>query len=120
VRCALANGCGWGAWQCQQLEPARYACGCALRPGKHNDAVEFDSAVAEDDERYYRCDREQAQALYKWAHKNGCPCTCDAAAAPAGVAAPGHAAAALAEALAAAIAAAIAAALAPPPAVAQQ
>jgi hypothetical protein len=109
VRYALANGCGWGNWQCQQLEPARYSCACADWPGKHNDNREYNSAVADDDERYYRCDREQAQALFKWAHKNGCPCTCDAAQAAAASAASAAAAAALAP-LTAALAA-----LAPPP-----
>jgi hypothetical protein len=43
---ALANGCTWGEWQCQQLQAARYT---------------------EDDYK------EQALELFAWAHKNGCP-----------------------------------------------
>eukprot|EP00953_Heterococcus_sp_UTEX-ZZ885_P009067 5383-Heterococcus_DN1.PRE.3 len=51
VRWALNNGCTWGEWQCDQLQPALYSG------------------------EYYAW---QAERLFDWAHKNGCPCTCDA------------------------------------------
>jgi hypothetical protein len=53
VRWALAHGCTWGNWQCQQLATDRYNEG-------------------------YR--RDRATELFAWAHQNGCPCTCETAA----------------------------------------
>jgi hypothetical protein len=53
VELALKNGCSWGEWRCQDLKPELYT-----------------------DDGY----RADAVGLFKWAHKNGCPCTCEAAA----------------------------------------
>jgi hypothetical protein len=50
MRWALANGCTWGEWQCQQLEPELYT--------------------------YSNC-KKNAIDVFAWAHKNGCPCTCN-------------------------------------------
>jgi hypothetical protein len=47
---ALANGCTWGEWQCQKLNPDLYTI-------ENN--------------------RSNAISVFAWAHKNGCPCTCD-------------------------------------------
>jgi hypothetical protein len=78
VKWALASGCTWSTtWSCQQLEPELYKCECEA--GEHDDAVEYTGD--DDDEEDYACDREQVQALFAWAHKNGCPCTCETAAA---------------------------------------
>jgi hypothetical protein len=49
VQWALANGCTWGDWQCSLLSAERYVNGYVL----------------------------QAAELFEWAHKNGCPCTCE-------------------------------------------
>jgi hypothetical protein len=49
IRWALARGCAWGEWQCQQLAPDLYAA-----PINKKNAIE----------------------VFAWAHKNGCPCTC--------------------------------------------
>eukprot|EP00953_Heterococcus_sp_UTEX-ZZ885_P006165 3788-Heterococcus_DN1.PRE.2 len=49
VKWALAHGCSWGDWQCQQLAPQRYS------------------------EGFFR---DMAVELFAWAHENGCPCTC--------------------------------------------
>jgi hypothetical protein len=46
---ALANGCTWGDWQCSMCSAERYT-------GKYV---------------------SQAAELFEWAHKNGCPCTCE-------------------------------------------
>jgi hypothetical protein len=54
VAWALSRGCNWGAWRCQKFAPQLYV----------------------DEE-----DRAVAVNLFEWAHKNGCPCTCEAAAA---------------------------------------
>jgi hypothetical protein len=54
VRWALDSGCTWGEWQCAQLRPELY-------------------------NSQWR--KAQARKLFSWAHKNGCPCTCDAPAA---------------------------------------
>jgi hypothetical protein len=53
VACALEKGCSWGEWRCQDLAPDLHAV-----------------------EDGYRAD---AKSLFKWAHQNGCPCTCEAA-----------------------------------------
>jgi hypothetical protein len=50
VRWALGAGCTWGDWQCQKLAPKLYT------------QDEF---------------KKDAAALFAWAHKNGCPCTCN-------------------------------------------
>jgi hypothetical protein len=55
VAWALSNGFSWGEWRCQDLTPELY--------------------VTQAWNRY------RAVNLFKWAHKNGCPCTCEAAAA---------------------------------------
>jgi hypothetical protein len=48
---ALANGCKWGHWRCEDLLPEHWSGGgCG----------------------------EQACDLLRYAHENGCPCTCDA------------------------------------------
>jgi hypothetical protein len=75
VKWALASGCTWGTWSCQQLAPVSYICDC--KAGEH--------AESDNTPTHYTCDRGQAQALFAWAHKNGCPCTCEAAAAAAAV-----------------------------------
>jgi hypothetical protein len=54
VAWALSKGYSWGAWRCQDLAPELYT----------DDA-----------------NRADAINLFEWAHKNGCPCTCEAAAA---------------------------------------
>jgi hypothetical protein len=50
VEWVLANSCTWGDWQCQQLQEERY------------------------EEGYHRV---MATRLFKWAHENGCSCTCE-------------------------------------------
>jgi hypothetical protein len=50
VRWALDNGCTWGDWQCAQLQPELYTS---------------------------KFRRWHAGDLFAWAHRNGCPCTCD-------------------------------------------
>jgi hypothetical protein len=50
IKWALANGCAWGEWQCQKLNPDLYT----LQGNKRS-----------------------ATEVFAWAHKNGCPCTCD-------------------------------------------
>jgi hypothetical protein len=54
VAWALSKGCRWGEWRCQDLAPELYSVG--------------------------NC-KSRATGLFKWAHKNGCPCTCETAAA---------------------------------------
>jgi hypothetical protein len=50
VEWALSQDSTWGDWQCQQLAPQLYT----------------------------RADcKKQAATLFAWAHKNGCPCTCN-------------------------------------------
>jgi hypothetical protein len=66
---AIANGSTWLVWRCQDLAPYMYSCigsGCA----EHSDDTCYDS-----------CNRKGAAELFKWAHENGCPCTCNDAAA---------------------------------------
>jgi hypothetical protein len=49
VQWAVAAGSGWLNWKCEDFN----------------------------DDKYQRiCDKRQAIALLKWAHANGCPCTC--------------------------------------------
>jgi hypothetical protein len=55
VQWALANGCTWGGWHCSLYSAERYTG------------------------RYER----QAAEVFEWAHKNGCPCTCEQEAADA-------------------------------------
>jgi hypothetical protein len=55
VSWALSKGCSWGVWRCQDLAPELYT-------------AEYSN-------------RQDAVALFKWAHKHGCPCTCEATAA---------------------------------------
>jgi hypothetical protein len=54
----LGKGCSWGAWRCQDFAPELYT---ELHSDEYN--------------------RQNAKDLFKWAHENGCPCTCEAAAA---------------------------------------
>jgi hypothetical protein len=49
VKWALAHGCTWGNWQCQQL---------AL-------------------DRYEHFSKMKVTKLFEWAHQNGYPCTCE-------------------------------------------
>jgi hypothetical protein len=61
---ALANGCPWGAWQCKDMLPQHWTCW-----------------TCEDQQApCYRnsCDSNLACDVLRWAHDNGCPCTCDA------------------------------------------
>jgi hypothetical protein len=62
VQLALSNGSSWGQWSCEEL---RESAGTI-----HSDS-------------------QRAEQLFAWAHRNGCPCTCEAdrAAAAAAVAA---------------------------------
>jgi hypothetical protein len=55
VKWAIAKGCSWGAWRCQDLDAAVYS------NAHHRDA---------------------ARGLFRWAHEHAvnCPCTCEAAA----------------------------------------
>jgi hypothetical protein len=73
VQCAqwaLANGSTWLIWRCQNLAPEHYDC---RSEGAEHDDQACTCAGA--------CPRKQAAELFKWAHENGCPCTCEAAAA---------------------------------------
>jgi hypothetical protein len=56
VEWALAHGCTWGVWQCQDFQVQHYPDG------------------------FYK---DKAVELFAWAHEHGCPCTCDAVAAAA-------------------------------------
>ena len=56
VAWALSKGHSWGLWRCQDLAPDLY--------NENNEN-----------------NRAAAVRLFKWAHKHGCPCTCEAAAA---------------------------------------
>jgi hypothetical protein len=51
VAWARSRGCPWGEWKCQDLSPELF------------------------DGHRRQC---KAKKLFKWAHKNGCPCTCEA------------------------------------------
>jgi hypothetical protein len=75
VQWAVANGCTWGDWQCQQLgleyifgKTGMFGCGLEVLNSKQCDQTVYE--------------------LFVWAHENGCPCTCED---------PAAAAAALAE-----------------------
>jgi hypothetical protein len=68
VQWATANGSTWLAWRCQYLTPAYYCC----------DSEGTD--VHSDETCPPACDRKHAHEVFKWAHENGCPCTCGAAA----------------------------------------
>jgi hypothetical protein len=66
VKWALANGCTWGNWRCQDLAPEHIfgtvseGFGGAARmtlPNKKRDKTVYE--------------------LFAWAHENGCPCTCE-------------------------------------------
>jgi hypothetical protein len=65
VQWAVSNCCGWRTWRCQDLAPEHYECfsNCPEHSGDYC--------------RRNQCFRQQARALFKWAHENGCPCTCD-------------------------------------------
>jgi hypothetical protein len=85
VKWALANGCTWEDWRCQDLAP-EHICGAAPHLGDSG-SMAFRSRQ-----------RDKAASVYElfvWAHENGCPCTCED---------PTAAAAAAAAALAAAVA----------------
>jgi hypothetical protein len=62
VAWALDNGCTWGAWRCQDCAPELYT---EPQSDKYNE--------------------QNAVGLFEWAHENGCPCTCEAAAADSAV-----------------------------------
>jgi hypothetical protein len=64
VKWALANGCTWGRWRCEDMLPVHWSCWTCER----------------EQERCFHdhCDSKQACDLLRWAHENGCPCTCDA------------------------------------------
>jgi hypothetical protein len=100
VQWSLSNGCDWGVWQCTKLVTTKFECDC-----KSNTSTGSEVNCNED-----WCMKRNALELYKWAHENGCPCTCAADAAAA--AAVEAAAAAEASAAAAAAAAALQAHLA--------
>jgi hypothetical protein len=65
VKWAVANGCTWGAWQCQDLadDPLQ-------RDGvtfMYERLLDWQTAASV---------RRRAAELFTWAHENGCPCTC--------------------------------------------
>jgi hypothetical protein len=68
VRWAIANGSTWLEWRCQDLAPEHYDCDSG--DVEHSDETCFPA-----------CDRKHAAELFKWAHANGCACTCGEAAA---------------------------------------
>jgi hypothetical protein len=70
VQWALANDSTWLDWRCQDLAPRFYEC-------------DTDGPVHSDETCYSGCSRQRAVQLFTWAHENGCPCTCNEAAAPA-------------------------------------
>jgi hypothetical protein len=103
VQWSLSNGCNWGVWQCTKLATAKFECDCKTTSGTSSGSSGSSSSTfgcAGD-----WCMKKNAQELYKWAHENGCPCTCaaDAAAAEAVRAAEAEAAAAAVAAAAAAL-----------------
>jgi hypothetical protein len=66
VQWALANGCTWGDWQCQDFAPHR------LQHEAHESSNRFERSVGQS----AAANREHAAELFTWAHQNGCPCTC--------------------------------------------
>jgi hypothetical protein len=69
---AVANGSTWLEWRCQDLANEYYHCRSTI--SEHaGEACRCTPA----------CPRKQASALLQWAHENGCPCTCNEAAAAA-------------------------------------
>ena len=50
IEWALSEGCTWGDWKCDQLEPELY--------------TQLDY-------------KRNTVAVFAWAHENGCPCTCN-------------------------------------------
>eukprot|EP00953_Heterococcus_sp_UTEX-ZZ885_P008668 5174-Heterococcus_DN1.PRE.6 len=75
IQWAIANGSTWLTWRCQDLAPQQYHC--KLGVAEHND----------DASRGHDCFRNAAIELFRWAHENGRPCTCNEAAVAAAVAA---------------------------------
>jgi hypothetical protein len=69
VQYAIANGCTWRGWHCQDYDEMHQECSCDS--SAHDDGSS-DSEL---------CDVMHAKLVFKWAHENGCPCTCEAAAA---------------------------------------
>jgi hypothetical protein len=63
---ALTNGSTWLEWRCQDLAPEHYY-DC------DSDVVESSDGICNN----LYCDRCSAKLLFIWAHKNGCPCTCN-------------------------------------------
>jgi hypothetical protein len=77
VRWALANGCEWGTWRCQQLAAKRFMCQCSGTACSDSDEVDVNAANnLSEDAAWLGCIRQQARVLRLWAHKNGCPCMC--------------------------------------------
>jgi hypothetical protein len=68
VQWALANGSTWLTWRCQDLALQHYHCNSG---GTENNAEHSDDTCSPN------CDRKYAAELFKWAHENGCPCTCN-------------------------------------------
>jgi hypothetical protein len=71
VQWARTKGSGWLVWRCQDLALQEYICGGT--GDDHND----------DDCSSDTCTSKHAMDLFKWAHENGCPCTCNEPAAAA-------------------------------------
>jgi hypothetical protein len=70
VRCvqwAIANGSTFLEWRCQDLAPHQFLC--KLGVDDHSD----------DASRGHNCFRNIAIELFRWAHENGCPFTCNEA-----------------------------------------
>jgi hypothetical protein len=64
VKWALANGCTWGDWRCQELaRECVHGTGGSSTGGLHINTNEKNC--------YWT-----VSELFAWAHGNGCPCTC--------------------------------------------
>jgi hypothetical protein len=74
VQWAIANGSTWRTWRCQDVAPQLYRC-------------KSDDTEHSDDTCNSNCHRKNAIEVFRWAHQNGCPYTCNEAAAAVAVAA---------------------------------
>jgi hypothetical protein len=69
VQWAIASGSTWREWRCCHYDHMMYECFC--------DADDH----ADESVGFEWCNVKRAARVFKWAHKNGCPCTCAAEAA---------------------------------------
>jgi hypothetical protein len=79
VQWALADGCSWGDWQCSKLMPELYTCRASYDSRYRDGKLVYNEQQCECPGE--RCMKRNAIELFKWAHENGCPCTCEADAA---------------------------------------